>query len=162
MTAFAFYVNSYAAIVSATISFSFLAYYLFINKNYKRLAIDVFIILGLMTVICLIMYGSFEGFINYYVGMFQLAQDNSSAAAYYPYNNWWLLSGFLLIAFTLPFLTKSKSALFYGTLATLSVFAAWKHGMAREDITHAKGFFHYVMIVLVIFILFESKNTFKT
>jgi len=161
LTAFAFYIKSYVAIMSGTICFSFLTYYFFDNKNYKKLLFDVLTIIGLLLVIWFLMYETFAGFITYIVGMFHLAEENSSAASYYPYNNWWILSLFLLIIFSLPFINKTKKSLFYGTIITLSLFAAWKHGMAREDIYHVRGFLIFVIISLFIFVFFQKQKSFR-
>ncbi|HET6245323.1 MAG: hypothetical protein H0V01_04280 [Bacteroidetes bacterium] len=161
LTAFALYIKSYVAVISGIICFSFLSYYLFTRRNYKKLLFDILSILGMMVSIWLIMYGTFKGFISYGIGMFHLAQDNSSAASFYPYNNWWVLSLFLAITFGLPFLFKSKKSIFYGVLFSLSLFAAWKHGMSREDIYHVNDFLIYLLIGMLVFILFSKENTVK-
>ncbi len=161
LTAFAFYVKSYVAILSGIITFSFLTYFIVSDRNYKKLAIDIITILGLLLLYWLLMYGTFSGFIKYATGMYYLAQDNSSAASYYPYNNWWLLSIFLLIIFSIAYLNKSKSSLFFLILISLSLFAAWKHGMAREDLSHVKGFLVYLIIVLSILVISGKENIFR-
>lgn len=159
LTAFAFYVKSYVAIISGILCFSFLAYYFILNRNFKKLGIDVLTILGLMFLLWIFMYGTTFGFTTYATGMFHLAQDNSTAVSYYPSNNWLILSFFLLILFSIPFVNNTKKSIFYGVLITLSLFAAWKHGMAREDISHVKGFLIYVIITLLIFVVFQKKRS---
>ena len=161
LTAFAFYVKSDVAIMSGFISFSFLMYYFYSERSFKKLGLDVMIILVFLCLLWVLMYGTLSGFINYVTGMFQLAQDNSSAVSYYPYNNWWILSLFLLILISIPFVNKTKKSFFYVIIITLSLFAAWKHGMAREDIYHVKGFLIYVSISLSVYILFQKQNLFK-
>lgn len=160
LTAFAFYIRSYVAILSGVITFSFLSYYIFTNWNYKKFACDALTILGLMLAFWIAMYGTLYGFVGYIVGMIHLAGDNSTAAAYYPNNNWWILSIFLVIVFLLPFGNRTKKSYFYGILITLSMFAAWKHGMAREDVYHVKGLLMYSLIVLSIFVIFHIKNSY--
>jgi len=160
LTAFAFYVKSDVAIISSIICVSFLANYFLVNKDYKKLILDILTLLGLMLLIWFLMYKTFSGFINYIIGMYNLAQDNSSAVSDYPYNNWWILSLSLIILFLIPFINKTKKALFFSILVTLSLFAAWKHGMAREDIMHFNGFVAYVLILLFTFILFNKQKAF--
>jgi len=160
LTAFSFYVKSYVGIISSVLCLSFLVYYFFKNKDYKKTGSDTLTVIGLLLLLWLVMYGTLNGFLNYLAGLFHLAQDNSSAASYYPYNNWWILSIFLIVTFSLPFVNKTKKSLFFGTLITLSLFAAWKHGMAREDIYHVRGFIIYVSISLLIFVLFHINKTY--
>ncbi|MCK5840424.1 MAG: hypothetical protein KAG99_11280, partial [Bacteroidales bacterium] len=160
LIAFAFYIKSFAAILSGIIGFSFIAYYFLSVRNYKKTGLDILTIIGLVLLFWLIMYGTFSGFIKYVIGMFHLAVDNSSAASYYPYNNWWVLSIFLLTIFSFPFINKTKKSFFYGSLVALSLFAAWKHGMAREEIYHVQGLLIYVLIVLFLFILFNKTKPF--
>ena len=90
--------------------------------------------------------------------MIHLAQDNSSAAAYYPYNNWLILSSFIILIIINFLINKTKESVFFTILVVLSLFAAWKHGMAREDIFHVRGFFIYVMICLSLFLIFHKKK----
>ena len=46
-------------------------------------------------------------------------------------------------------------------LIGFSLFAAWKHGMGREDIIHARGFLIYTIICTSVLILFIEQNTYK-
>lgn len=160
LTAFAFYIRSYVAILSGVITFSFLSYYLFSSRNFKKLATDVLTILGFILAFWIAMYGTLSGFIGYVTGMVHLAGDNSTAASYYPYNNWWILSVFLVIVSLLPFANRTKKSYFFGILILLSLFAAWKHGMAREDFFHVKGLLIYALIALSVFVIFNGKNFF--
>jgi hypothetical protein len=160
LTAFAFYVKSYIAIISGLLAFSFIIYYIIQTKKYKKTLIDIGIILSLIVLFRFVIFGSLTGFINYIYGVINLAQDNSTAASYYPVNNWIILSMFLLFSFSIFFVNKSKRAYFYGFLIFLSLFAAWKHGMSREDIYHVKGFLIYCIIVFLIFIFFVKNKTF--
>lgn len=163
LTAFALFVKSYVAIISCLLSFSFVLFYLLKNKGVKSLLIDIFILAGTFLLIWLLMYQSFTGIFRYFWGIINLGQDNSSAAAYYNYNNWWLLSIFFLSIITIGFLNKSsKPAKFYFALTALSMFAGWKHGMARADINHVHGFFVLSAYLLIILVLFINKNRFIT
>jgi len=162
LTAFAFYVKANVAIMSGLLCFTFFLYYMFFEyKSYKSIICDIFTIISSVILFWLLMYGTFSGLVRYFIGIFNLAQDNSAAASWYPYNNWWILSAFLIISFSIPFINKTKKSLFYGILISLSLFAAWKHGMSREDFSHVRGYLFYVIISLLIFIMFNRKNIFK-
>jgi len=161
LTGFAFYIKSYVGIISCIISGSFLLYYLITTKKYRSFFIDSFVLIALIFALWCGMHGTASGFFRYCFGLFNLAQDNSSAAAYYPVNNWSFLVPFLIFTFTYPFIYKTPRSLFFASITTLSLFAAWKHGMAREDVYHIRGTFSYVLITFLIFYLFNQKQQFS-
>lgn len=160
LTAFAFYVKAYVGIMSGVLFVSFISYNLFRYKRFKTFLFDGLLLLGLILLFWLVMYGTFNGFLKYIWGMVHLAQDNSSAAAYYPYNNWLVLSLLLLTPLLLILLNRTKKFGFYAILVGLSLFAAWKHGMARQDIYHVRGFYVYFIICSIILLAYYKKNTF--
>ena len=159
LTAFAFYVKAYVAIVSGTFLFSFLVYQVFIEKQVKRSLIDGIVFCAFALGFWLFMYGTPKGVVQYVWGMMHLAQDNSSAAAYYPENNWFFLALSLSGMISLFVLNCNKKTTFFTILVGLSLFASWKHGMAREDFFHIKGLLIYLIICLSVFLLFIRKNT---
>jgi hypothetical protein len=158
LSAFAFYVKAYVAIISGILFISFQAYYLIKTKNARRLIIDSLLLAALILLFWLILFGGFGGFFRYVVGMFHLAQDNSSAAAFYPNNNWLVLSSFIILVISLFVINRTRESNFFGLLIALSLFAAWKHGMAREDIFHARGFWVFTLICLAVFSIFNKKK----
>lgn len=158
LTAFAFYVKAYVAIVSGVIFISYASYTFYLDKRFKIFLLDCFTVIGLVMIIWIAMYGTLSGFLNYLLGIYHLAQDNSSAAAYYPYNNWWVLGLFFLTLILLLLINRTKQFYFYVILVGLSLFAAWKHGMARQDIYHVVGFNVYFLTCSIIFILYYAKN----
>jgi len=158
LTALAFYVKAYIAILTGTMFVSVFIYTAFTQKNFHKLVIDGFIMLGFMLLFWLFMYGQMHGFFRYVLGMLNLAQDNSAAAAVYPYNNWWLIAFTLIVMVVLVVVNRSSKSVFFFLMIGLSLFAAWKHGMAREDFFHVKGLLNYFIISLAIFLLFEPKR----
>lgn len=158
LTAFAFYVKAYVAIIAGTLTFSLLAIDFLRNKNYKRSLTDISVVLVTMLVFWILLYGEPFGFINYCIGMFHLAGDNSAAAAFHPNNNWLLVIPFLLVVFSISFLQKTKEGKMFGFLFLLSFFAAWKYGMAREDYYHVRTFFYFVAISSILFLVYNRKN----
>lgn len=158
LTALAFFVKAYIAILTGTIFISLLIYELVKHHDIRKTIIDGMCMLGLMLLFQIALYGTPEGFFHYLWGMLHLAQDNSAAAALYPFNNWILL-GLTFFSLNLIFVVnRSLKTLFFVSIFTLSLFAAWKHGMAREDYYHVKGLLLYLWIFLSIFLLFERKR----
>lgn len=160
LTAFSLYVKAYIAIVSGLLFFSFVLYWLFTLKRIKQALMDCTCLLGLMLILWTLMYGTLSGFPDYCWGMIHLAQDNSSAAAYYPHNNWPFLILFFLLFATIFLINRTRKAGFYLVLIALGLFATWKHGMAREDVFHVQGLFVYVITCLLVFILFQKKKVY--
>jgi len=158
LTSFAFFIKAYIAIITGVLFVSFILYYFFKTRKIKTLLIDGFLLLGLMVFVWILMYGTLNGFMQYIHGMISLAQNNSSATSYYPYNNWFILIVFAILLISIFIINWAEETIFFGFLIALSLFAAWKHGMAREDIYHVNGFFIYTIFCLTIFIIFYKKN----
>lgn len=158
LTAFAFYIKAYVAILAGTLTFSLLAINFFWNKNYKQTFIDLAVLLGSMLLLWVFIYKQLGGFVNYCIGMIHLAGDNSAAAAYYPHNNWWLITPFLIITGSISFLQKTREAKFFGFLFSLSLFAAWKYGMAREDYYHVRTYLYFIVVSMILFLICNHKK----
>lgn len=158
LTAFALYIRAYVSIIAGIILVSFMLYELSQKKNWQTFFIDGTIIFSLVLFFWLCMYGTLSGFFRYLFGMINLAQDNSSAAAFYPYNNWLFIGLSFLGVVLLIVLNRSKRGLFFLSISAFSIWAAWKHGMAREDIFHYKGFLIFLFILLAVFVLFVEKK----
>ncbi len=154
---FGFYIKAYVAIISGTLAFGFIVVQFLNKKNVIQLLIDGSTIIAVLLVFWLILFGTISGFINYLIGLMQLAQDNSSAVSFYPQNNWIILFMFILMVIGLFFIKSSNKSMVFGIFILLSIFAAWKHGMAREDVYHIKGFRSYFILVLVAFNLFQRE-----
>lgn len=158
---FAFYIKANLAIIAGLISLSFLVLEYFIYKEWKKTILSVAIGVFFLLFFWFLMYHTLEGFLHFILGMINLSQDNSAAAAVYPNNNWVFLSLFLLIIVILPFIQKEKKAIYFAILFLPGIFGAWKHGIAREDIYHMVGFFSFSISALLIFILYVEKNFYR-
>lgn len=158
LTAFAFYVKAWVAIITGTLSFSLVLLVFFRNKNYKQVLVDAGILLSAMYLFWIVMYGSLFGFVDYCIGMFHLAGDNSAAAAYHPKNNWLLIAPLLLSVFILPFIKRTNESKTFGFLFFLSFFAAWKYGMAREDYSHVRTYLFFLVVAMVLFVIYKRKD----
>lgn len=152
-TALGLYTRASVGITNSIILVSYAAIYLYQNRGYKipLYAIGTFTVTLLL--FWLMLHGSFEGFFNYFYGLVQLSKGSSAATSFYPDNDWWLLSGAMLLFFTFPFIAKNPRVNFIYGLFLLSVFAVWKHGMSREDLLHARGFFCHLVLFFVLILL---------
>lgn len=158
LSALAIFVKSYVGIISAILFMSFLFYQTLISKKLKKSFIDILTYGVLVLLVWLLLYNSKEGVYTFLKGVFYLALDNSSAAAYYPLNNWKALIPFLILLPLSLIFGNSKRTIFLIFILFPSLFAAWKHGMAREDVYHMKGLLNYLLIALTISLLFRQKN----
>jgi len=158
LTAFAFYIKIQAAIISVTLTASFLIIDLIRHRKYLLTLKDITIQCLLIILIWFLMFNSFRGFFSYLCGIFNLAAENSAAVSLYPQNNWLYLIIFILTIVLIPFLQRNRMAYYFGFVFILSLFAAWKHGMAREDISHARNLFIYVFMLMSLFVLFYKEH----
>lgn len=156
LTVCCIYIKSYLAVISVIMFFSFLTYYFIKTKNIKQSLVDMSIFIALLVSFWVIMYHNVTGLVNYLIGLYHLAQDNSTAVSYYPFNNWTFLISAMALLFFMIILNKDSKSKFYFIIVGLSLFASWKHGMAREDIFHYMGFINIVIIILGAFILFTD------
>ncbi|MFN5208625.1 MAG: hypothetical protein ACK5D8_03960 [Bacteroidota bacterium] len=161
LTAIAFFIKANLAILSGMLFCSYQCLVLLRNKNLKKVATDVGVLLVCILLIWVWMYDSPAGLLRYVAGMLQLAQDNSSAASEYPYNDWWLLTLFLLSFPVLLIFNRDKKFYFFAGLIALSLFGAWKHGMAREDIYHAEALLVYLIICGILLFLFYREKPYQ-
>ncbi len=156
-TALAFFIKSYVGIICGLLYFSFIGIdFILSRKNINPLKyFGTLIIFSVLT--WLLMYGAPSGFFRYFQGVAQLASDNSAAAAYYPENNWWLLSSCFLLLGIIPVLCRDKKIFIFFGITILAFFAAWKHGMAREDIFHVRGLFYFLILLLTVLNIYINK-----
>lgn len=161
LTAFVCYVKAYPGIISVVLFASFSGYYFVRYRSAKQAGYDLALFILFLLSFWLLMFGTFSGIIVYFTGMFHLALDNSSSASFYPDNNWWVLSLFLLAAFLIPFMNKTARSTYFGVLTSLSIFAVWKHAMAREDVFHFGGLIIYMTMLVLVFVLFDSKHRYR-
>lgn len=158
LVAIAFYIRSYVAILAGLLTVAFLVYEFAGRRNWKRLLMDGGLILLMLWAIWMLCYGTVAGFLRYGLGMVRLASDNSAAVSLYPDNNWWVLIPFLLLQFGMPFAGRDRRGIFFGCLTTLALFAAWKHGMSREDWFHLKGLWIWVFGSGLLLSLFVKRH----
>ncbi len=158
----AIYMKSFAGAVTSVLTLSFILIQFSADRKISQalgiLSTWIFLLLS----IWLLLYKTFQGFPRFVFGQFQLMQDNSSAVSFYPDNNWWLLVCCLLL-FLLPlFIHRDRQLNRYYLLFIGSLFAAWKYGMAREDVGHVKGFWNFMLLFFSFLFVFFEKRKFLT
>lgn len=153
LTAFAIYIKSYVGIVTGVISTGYFIYQGVLGKSILKILIPGITLLLLYFLWWIFIYSSPQGFLDYFIGIIQLAGDNSSAASYYPWNNWWVLSLFLLLVVSIPLINKQTDNRMISLLILPMFFAGWKHGMAREDLSHYHGLISMLVIIMVVLII---------
>ena len=95
-----------------------------------------------------LMYQDFNGFGKYFIGVIELVKGNSDSASLYPDNNWLFLAISFLSFSLIPFFEKRKNTWLVYIVLGCSVFAVWKHGMARQDPWHIIKVFSWGMVFL--------------
>lgn len=152
LTAFSIYVKSYVGIITGITSATYFIYQGVSEKSIAKTILSGVYLVILYLSFWLFIFNSPEGFLDYFTGIIQLAGDNSSAASYYPWNNWWLLSLFILLAGLIPWINRKTENRMIAILILPMLFAGWKHGMAREDLSHYHGLIILLVLVLVVLV----------
>ena len=148
ISALAIYIKFYVGIICGLIAFSFIISDYISQRNLKDTLLFAIIFVLSYPFFWLAMYGNFSNFFIFIYGVKELASDNSAAAAFYPDNNWIYLSLAIFTFILIPIFDRSKFVLFFYSITALAVFAAWKHGMARQDIYHTRGLFFFLLVFL--------------
>jgi hypothetical protein len=146
----AVYLRAYITVL-ATVSlflFATMLYFRFHRKRPAVAALAIFVAGIVLTWLAL--YGSLHGLAGYLKSRAVLSLDNSTAVAYYPENNAWLLAVSLLAVCAIPFVVQDARVTLFFLLFLPALFAQWKYSMAREDTIHARGF---VVFLFLLFLL---------
>lgn len=152
-TVIGLYTRASIGITNTIIMVSYAAIYVYQKRDYKLPLFTAGSLLVMLTLFWVMVYGSFEGLFTYFYGTLQLMGGSSAATSYYPDNNWLYLGAAILLFFAFPFIVKNSKVNFIYGLLILSVFAVWKHGMSREDLLHARGFFCYLVLFFTLMLL---------
>ncbi len=100
-----------------------------------------------------VLYGSLAGLGTYYQGLFELTRASSAATGLYPHNLWWAIVPAIVVFFSVPLLVRDAPLRHLYALFALTLFAAWKHGITREDVYHARGLFVFVLFFMGLVLL---------
>ena len=160
-----FYIKMSIGIVSFSMIVPFLGFLFFEKKQnetfpkvalefgWKMLFVPFSLALGWF-----LMYQNLDGLGTYFYGALELVKGNSDSASLYPDNNWWLLGVSFLSFLLIPFLGKSRMINLVYIVLGFSVFAVWKHGMAREDPWHIIKVFAWLMVFFTYVFILNNKE----
>ena len=154
LIAFSVYIRTYSCVLAGCLGVSFILYYLITSKNIKLFFANILGLFSCVFLFYVFLFHQANGFITFLLGSINLTLENSSACAYYPENNWWLIISSILISITLPFINNTKQSFFYGSIMIAPLFCAFKHGMAREEWVHATGFWLYLFLYYLFFLFY--------
>jgi hypothetical protein len=151
------FVRANIGIVSLLTLFSYTAIQLILNRNYKPLLAVITLIPVSIAFFWLVIYHNLTGLTRYLYGIYQFAGNSSSAVSVYPENNWWWLSASMILFALVPIVANKKKAWIFFTLFLLPLYAEWIHGISREDFSHLRGFFLYLIFFFSLFIILFSE-----
>lgn len=162
LTALAVYVKAFVGITSVVVSATFgaiMIYRVFAGLESRYRLLMFLIIPFFMLLFWVLLYGNTEGLVRYFMGMAQLAGDNSAAVALYPEINWWVTGSAIYIGLILMLINSKRTTLLrFAILTAPALFAIWKYGMARQDFQHASVFFIFVLFILLVYNLLSQKG----
>lgn len=160
--AMSLYVRGYVAIITGLLGVTFTLIEFWKSRRSIILFFNALVILGCMIAIWLLLFQQFNGFFGYLRGLYELAQDNSSAASYYPENDWPILGLSLLFFLAVLVVNLKSESMSYWVLIIPALFGAWKHGMAREDYYHVIGLLDFLTIVFLTNLFYTPKRFFAS
>jgi len=131
------------------------------NRNIIRTLKQVGIMGGMGLIIGLLVYQGFVPLFQFLLGVFKVTSGYGDALSIHPYNNWILLSLFLVLIVSFPFWNKEKNVRVAYLLFLLPLFAAWKYGFIRQDISHYSSIIYFLFLFWGI-MLFMSKEKIRT
>jgi hypothetical protein len=162
LAALSLYIKSYIGIISGLIALSFIVSDYVLERNKKQSLLFLATLFLAYPLCRFFIFGSLEDFYTYIYGVKELASDNSAAAAFYPDNNWYLLTLSIACFLLIPMLDRSRNIALFYALTILAAFAAWKHGMARQDIYHTRGLFYFLTVFFTLLNFFSNRFKLRT
>ncbi|MEJ2593543.1 MAG: hypothetical protein P8100_00085 [bacterium] len=124
----------------------------------RKLSLLMTLSIGLFLLSGIVVFGSFGKFYNYLTGILHLADGYSDSLALFPENNWWLLGGFLVTVFLVPFNYPDRNMKTGYFFLLFPLFALWKHAMGREDFSHAGMLFAFLFVFWAILFLLSQER----
>lgn len=142
-----FFIKSSIGNLSVAFYISFLILNYIQYHNFKKIITYSSILITVYVIFWLILYRSFYNFFNYLYGNLILSREFGNAMSLYPANNWIILFICLIIICIIPITIKEQKTNYVYLLFIVPLFAAWKHGITREDCQHIRA----ILIMLIIF-----------
>lgn len=104
-------------------------------------------------VLRVLLFGNLEGLGTYYIGLLELTRASSAAVGLHPTNDWWAIIASMVAFASVPLLARDRAVRYIFVLFIPALYAAWKHGITREDVEHARGLFVFVLMLFALVIL---------
>lgn len=105
----------------------------------------------------LVLFGTLYGIDTYYVGLWELTRASSAAVGLHPQNDWWSIAGAIIAFASVPLLARDRTLNHVLVLFIPVLYAAWKHGMTREDVEHTRGLFIIALLVFALIIFLTER-----
>lgn len=107
----------------------------------------------------LLLFGDIAHAGDFFLSQLQLALDNSEAVQFYNASiNWWLIGAMICALIYMYGLIDEPLGKQYYLLMMLPLFAAWKHGMGRSEVFHMAGFFHFLLLFVILLWLLSPQR----
>lgn len=154
MLAIALLVKASTGIIAFLPLLSFSVYSIFV-KDYKIPIIIFFTLSSTFLLIWFSLYQNFLGIYDYLYGILELSKGNSTAMTLNPKNNWLIFLFFLFLILSFPLLKKEKHISFFYLISIVSLAAAFKYAVSRED--HIFYFLEFLLqYILLIFLIIKN------
>ncbi len=132
---------------------------LYLNRDWKSTTSYLAGLVLSMAIIGLLVYQSFGKLLAYWSNSVELVMSYSSAVALFPETSGWMLLAFALSVLVVPFVIKDKDARIAWAIMILPLFAAWKHGITRQDSSHCLALFYFVILAWAIIFISAKRRS---
>ncbi|MEZ4740580.1 MAG: hypothetical protein R2818_14765 [Flavobacteriales bacterium] len=149
----ALHVRASIGIISCTFLFTHAILLLWRRKDFRTVLSTTIAFIAWLILLRPLLYGSFTGIWTSFAGLFELSRASSAATSLYPANNWWALGTAIVLFLAIPIFRRDREVRHLYVLFALALFAAWKHGITREDVYHARGFYVFLLLFFGILLL---------
>lgn len=157
LAALALNVRAGTGIIAAALVITYAIIALAEGRNWRVAALSVTTFFAGIIGFRLIVFGTLAGTFDYFVSLKELSGASSAATAYYPTNNWWLLTpGIFILISSLMWVNDARTR-WVMVLFIPALFAAWKHGTTRQDLMHYRGLVYFLGLVFGVLMLVWEK-----
>lgn len=123
------------------------------RREWRTVALGAMFLVGGAIALRAVLFGHLKGLGDYYLGLAELTRASSAAVGLIVENDWLVISGAIVAFLSIPLLTTDRSVRHLLVLFAPALYAAWKHGMTREDVEHARGLFVFCALLFGLVLL---------
>lgn len=129
----------------------------FIRRDYRKTIVMALIVPIALFVVGLAVYQSVNVLTEAVIGSIHLLSGYAESLVLEPNHRLWALVAFVLTVAIYPFILRGKWSHFLYLMLLIPLFASWKHGIMREDVSHFRSIIAFSSVMLTIVPLTQDR-----